>query len=193
MVKVGYAFFLQKWINLNVMTIWSYSSYNRKQIALKVQRCPCPSTIAAQEQYSLVPIFHSASSSIPTRAATTLPPANWATTGLVYNDIDSVQFFCKTIGTILEGNCGSVAIVAYAVVFIQQKLDLLGDMTFCGNIQLKLLPNMLQLYSYFTTSLRKTIICQLLQKKSNGARHPRSTAEFFYSCAALTGRSAKIG
>jgi hypothetical protein len=31
------------------------------------------------------------------------------------------------------------------------------------------------------------------KKKTNGARHPRSTAEFFYPCAALTGRSAKIG
>jgi hypothetical protein len=86
-----------------------------------------------------------------------------------------------------------VAIVAYAVVLIQQKLDHPGDMTFCGNFQLKLLPNMLQLCPYFTTSLRKTLICQLLQKKTKGARHPRSTAEFFYPCAALTGRSAKIG
>jgi hypothetical protein len=32
-----------------------------------------------------------------------------------------------------------------------------------------------------------------IAKKLNGARHPRSTAEFFYPCAALTGRSAKIG
>jgi hypothetical protein len=58
-----------------------------------------------------------------------------------------------------------VAIVAYAGVFIQQKSDLPGDMTFCGNIQLKLLPNMLQLCPFFATSLRKTIICQFLQKK----------------------------
>jgi hypothetical protein len=78
-------------------------------------------------------------------------------------------------------------------IFIQQKSDLPGDMIFCGNIQLKLLPNMLQLCPYFATSLRKTIICQLLQKKAYGARHSRSTAEFFYPCAALTGRSAKIG
>jgi hypothetical protein len=66
-------------------------------------------------------------------------------------------------------------------------------MTFCGNIQFKLLPNMLQLCPYFATSLRKTIFCQLLQKKTNGARHPRSTAEFFYPYAALTGQSSEIG
>jgi hypothetical protein len=30
-------------------------------------------------------------------------------------------------------------------------------------------------------------------KQTNGARHSRSTAEFFNPCVALTGRSAKIG
>jgi hypothetical protein len=110
---------------------------------------------------------------------------------MIFNDIDSVKFFCKTIGTILEGNCGSMAIVAYAVVFIQQKSGLPGDMTFCGNIQLKLLPNMLQLYPY--KPQKNDIFASFCKKKTNGARHPRSTAEFFYPCAALTGRAAKIG
>jgi hypothetical protein len=67
----------------------------------------------------------------------------------------ALNFSAKLSERFLKKNCGSVAIVAYAVVFIKQKSDIPGDMTFCGNIQLKLLLNMLQLCPYFATSLSK--------------------------------------
>jgi hypothetical protein len=81
-----------------------------------------------------------------------------------------------------------------SIISMYSTFDCQVDGFVFDNIQLKLLQHMLQLCSYFTTSLRKMIIGQLLQqKKTNSARHPRSTAEFFYTCAALTGQSAKIG
>jgi hypothetical protein len=43
MVKVAYAFFPQKWTNLIVMTIWSYSSNNRKQIRSLLGKNALPS------------------------------------------------------------------------------------------------------------------------------------------------------
>jgi hypothetical protein len=119
---------------LIVMTIWLYSSNNRKQIALKVQRCPCPSPhrpLQRHTQYQLEQQLH-------------------------YHRPTELQQQC---GVLFKTNdimdCGFVAIFAYAVVFIQQESDLPGDMTFCGNIQLKLLPNMLQLCPYFATSHSK--------------------------------------
>jgi hypothetical protein len=65
MVEVGYAFFPQKWTNLIVMTIWSYSSKIENKSRSKSNAAPAHHLI---DHCSPRAIF------VGTRAATTQPP-----------------------------------------------------------------------------------------------------------------------